>query len=67
MVRYLLRRHVQSSGEICYYLTCFNEVKDALLAAIDKITQTLFQLKKAFEEYYFPDKDQVSWRVSHDV
>jgi hypothetical protein len=47
--------------------TCFNEVKDALLAAIDKITQTLFQLKKAFEEYYFPDKDQVSWRVSHDV
>jgi hypothetical protein len=24
-------------------------------------------LKKALEEYYFSDKDQISWRVSHDV
>jgi hypothetical protein len=45
----------------------FNEMKDALLDAIDEITKTLFQLKKASEEYYFQDKDQVSWRVSHDV
>jgi hypothetical protein len=45
----------------------FNEVKDALIDAIDEITKTSFQLKKASEEYYFPDKDQVSWCVSHDV
>jgi hypothetical protein len=47
--------------------THFNEVKDALLDAIDEINKTSFHLKKASEEYYFPDKDQVSWRISHDV
>jgi hypothetical protein len=45
----------------------FNEMKDALLDAIDEITKTSFQLKKASEEYYFLDKDQVSWYVSHDI
>jgi hypothetical protein len=24
-------------------------------------------LKKASEQYYFPDKELVSWRVTHDV
>jgi 4-hydroxyphenylpyruvate dioxygenase-like putative hemolysin len=47
--------------------THFNEVKDALLDAIDEINKTSFHLKKASEEYYFPDKDQVSWGISHDV
>jgi hypothetical protein len=45
----------------------FNEMKDALLDAIGEITKTLFQLKKASEEYYFLDKEHISLRVSHDV
>jgi hypothetical protein len=36
--------------------THFNEVKDALLDAIDEINKTSFQLKKAPEEYYFQIK-----------
>jgi hypothetical protein len=42
-------------------------VKDALLAAIDEIKKTSRELKKAFEQYYFLDKEVVSWRVTHDV
>jgi hypothetical protein len=45
----------------------FNEVKHALLVAIDEIQKTSCELKKDSEQYYFPDKEQVSWHVTHDV
>jgi hypothetical protein len=46
--------------------TWFEEVKDALFAGIDELTKIAWELKKASEEYHFPDEDVVSWRVSHD-
>jgi hypothetical protein len=42
-------------------------VKDALLAAIDEIKKTSHELKNAYEQYYFPNKELVSWCVTHDV
>jgi hypothetical protein len=38
----------------------FTEVKDVPLATIDEIKKTSRELKKAFEQYYFPDKELVS-------
>jgi hypothetical protein len=45
----------------------FTEVKVALFGAIDEINITFCQMKKASEQYYFPDKELVSWRVTCDV
>jgi hypothetical protein len=44
-----------------------NEVREALQEAIDQLAQASVQLKKDSKEYYFADKEQISWRVSYDV